>query len=197
MKKNYLNQLILQLNSVSRVCAMENAPQSQKLIKQIIDSIRYRTGREGQLLKIREEIAAAKNLLGMLQFRYGDILKYTIAYSQEDLNIYVPHYTIMTFVENSIYHAFENREGTWEVGVILSQTEDTLKIIVKDNGNGFEPEKYLKLPESSCDYGTIKSTTIRLLECFGADGIVSINSSKTSGTEVVISIPKQGEGDGC
>jgi sensor histidine kinase YesM len=74
IKRRFFNIVVSQLNCVSRIAAMENADKTQLFTKQIIDNLRYRYCRENQIVKITEELEAAKNLLEMFKVRYGERL---------------------------------------------------------------------------------------------------------------------------
>lgn len=206
MKRHFLENLILELNCISRVAAMENAHQSQKLIKWLIDNIRYKTGREGQILKVKEELEAADNLFKMFKIRFGDAFEYNIDVDPISLDVYIPHYTLMAFVENCLYHAFENKEGLWQVKIDIHRLENNLLITIKDNGIGFECENVMHLDVHTREYGTIPSTIYRLIDYYQVEprissgqenvsrstlnqNIVSISSSSGIGTSVVIKIP--------
>lgn len=190
VKKHFINNLVLQLNCISRISAMENAPRTQKLINMVIDSIRYRTGRENQIVRIKKELKYVEIFLETFKIRFGEMLKYTIDSEQSCLDIYIPHYTIMTFVENSMYYAFDDKEGPWEVGIIISKTDTGTKILISDNGTGFEPKTYIKYDDRNLSYGSISSTLSRFIQFSGGEDAVEIKSSYGNGTTVTINIPK-------
>ncbi|MCX7708444.1 MAG: histidine kinase [Clostridia bacterium] len=189
MKKHFLDNLMLHLNSISRLAAMENAGQTQKHTGKVINSIRYKTSRENQLLTVNEEIKAVENFLDIFKMRFGDSLQYQMDIDTEALSCYIPHYTLMTFVENALYHAFETTEGTREFKISVKRTDNSLDIEINDNGCGFEPEK--SMHENSCNmlYGTILSTVKRLSAFFNSPETVNIMSCPSKGTSVQIRIP--------
>lgn len=192
MKKYFIDNLISQLNCISRISALENAPKAQKLTKQIINNIKYKTGRQGQIIKLNEEINAVQNLIEIFKFRFGDIIKASISIDKEYYDVYIPHYTLMTFVENSFYHAFENKEGCWEVRVESKDADSHLRIMISDNGSGFNPDEYVNSNSPAVEeYGTINSTRQVLNRYYKCENIVQIMSSNGQGTRVILNLPEK------
>jgi LytS/YehU family sensor histidine kinase len=197
MKKQFLDYLIGNLNSISRTSAMENAPQTKKLVNMLISSIRYKTGRENQIVKLREEIKAAKNLIDTYKLRFGDVINSSLDIDESCNEIFIPHYTIMTFIENIFYHAFENVEDEWKLKISCNYLGSQVRITITDKGIGFDSHKYTKYDfgtEDSEEYGTIKSTLARLRRYYNSD-IAAIKSKAYFGTEVIINIPAAGGED--
>jgi sensor histidine kinase YesM len=189
VKKHLIDNLILQLNCISLVAAKEDALQTQKLIKQLIDTIRYKNGRKDQILKIKEELSIVENFLQIFKTRLGDVLVYDIEIDEPCLDFYIPHYTIMAFAENCLYHAFENKEGRWEISITGKKSNNHLEMVIKDNGKGFDTSKYMSASLFSTDYGTIGSTISRLERYYKAEAVTHIESRQELGTSVFIRIP--------
>lgn len=184
-----MDNLMLHLNSISRLAAMENAPQTQKHTGRIISSIRYKNSRMDQLLSLSEEIKALENFIDIFKLRFGDSIHFVLKINQDAAACYIPHYSLMAFVENALYHAFEASVGVKELMVVINKSEETLKIEVRDNGCGFEPDSCIGSGESDMQYGTIASTVNRLSSYYGKSGIVNIESKPGKGTAVQICIP--------
>ncbi len=182
----FLRDLILQLNCISRFAAMENAPNTQKMINQVINFIRYKNGREGQVVSIKEEINAVNNFFEIYKIRFSDIFEYQIHIeSQSCLEAYVPHYTIMAFAENIMYYAFENKEDFWKVKIFLKKMEDFLEISIYNNSVGYE----IKSSSKSTEYDGIFSTIQRVHDYFEEKEAVDIKNFLDTGSIVTIKIP--------
>lgn len=100
----------------------------------------------------------------------------------------------MAFVENAVYHAFENKEEEWKIYINIKKDDDAIFISIIDNGCGFEIDKYLNKNYKNNNYGTIYSTLRRLYEFNRKFSGVKeknyeIDSLKDKGTKVSILIP--------
>ncbi|QZY54677.1 sensor histidine kinase [Crassaminicella profunda] len=189
MKKYLLDNLIIQLGSISRIAAIENANRTEQAIKNLIDMIRYKFGRQEQILRLKDEIEAANNFIEIFKIRFGDILQYDMDIEESCLDLYIPHYTIMTFVENCIYHAFENKEGIKKITSRIYKLNHQLVIKIHDNGIGCYSNEYVEDKTCNKEYGTITSTFDRLCNYYKVQDILKIKSSERKGTLVVINLP--------
>lgn len=189
MKKHVLDNLMLHLNSISRIAAIENATQTQKYIQQVTNIIRYKASREGQILTVSEELKAVENFLNVYKMRLGDLFFYELAVDEDSLVCYIPHYTMMCFVENVLFHAFVSKEEVMRLKIIIKKTADLLVIEINDNGCGFEPEALLANRTSDLQYGTIPWVFRRLTSQYPITAPIDIKSIKEKGTSVIISLP--------
>lgn len=162
---------------------MENAEKTQLFTKQVIDNLRYRYCREGQIVKITEELEAAKNLLEMFKVRYGDVLSYKIDIDKTCVDIYIPHYTVLTFVDESIYKSFDKREGDFFIQVSVQKRNEYAEISITDNGKGFDEVSYL-----NNEYGSVQSIKNRLTQHYGPEHVLKFENSENGFSAVKILI---------
>jgi len=193
MDDKTLSNLLIHLNIISITASRENAVETQKLIKKTIENIRYKTVRKGQILMVKEELRAVSNLIDLYSLRYGDVFSYMVDIDAKCESIYVPHYALMAFIENSITHAFEEKEGLRELKLSINEKEGFIKILVSDNGLGFDYDSIKSDAAVSKKYGSIADIEQRLCEYYGCKDTIEIKSQKNKGTDISISIPKQGE----
>ena len=65
-------------------------------------------------------------------------MSYKIDIDQACVDIYIPHYTILTFVDKSIYNSFDKREGDFLIQVSVQKMDEYAEISITDNGKGFD-----------------------------------------------------------
>lgn len=80
--------------------------------------------------------------------RFGEKISYQVSVSEDALlSCLVPKLTIEMLVENAVGHGIEPKESSGTVQVSISSADpETLKIVIKDDGVGFEG----KTERSSC-----------------------------------------------
>lgn len=193
MEDKTLSNLLINLNIISITASRENAVETQKLIKKTIENIRYKTARKGQILMLKEELRAISNLIDLYSLRFGDVFSYKINIDAMCGSIYVPHYSIMAFIENSIIHAFEEKEGLRELKLSIKEREGFIRILVSDNGQGFDYEGTKPDSAAPKKYGSIADIQQRLREYYGCNNTIEIKSQKNKGTDILMLIPWQGE----
>ncbi len=177
---------------------MENAENSRHLLRRLTQFVRYKHARRGQLLPLADELGMAGVLFELSQARFGEQLVTEVVCApggEVDLNAcYVPHYAVLAFVENSVYHAFNDTEPPWRVAVRVRRSDGTVTVVVEDNGSGFDPQPYLHRDGavSVADaetYGSLPVTLARLSAQFGRDHTVQLESSADGGTRAAITMP--------
>jgi len=114
----------------------------------------------------------------------------------ENINFYrlIPKMTIQTFVENSIKHGIENRMEGGEVTVRISEINDSLEIIVSDNGVGREAAGSMNTNGSGYGLKTINAIFEFMNRVNRAKASIEITdlidvNNRAKGTDVKIIIP--------
>jgi LytS/YehU family sensor histidine kinase len=185
MQKHFINDLLHQLNSISRMAAIENAAATQHQIIMLTEYFRYKFGRENQIVKLFDELHAVNNLISLYKCRVGDTLIYLEEADPDGLEIYVPHYTVMTFVENCLHHAFENKEGIWQIRLCVNRKQNEFCISIEDNGVGYDG--FDRLLQGVDPNHSVPSMINRLIHyCNSTSDIVTLQSTLNIGTTVLI-----------
>lgn len=93
-----------------------------------------------ELITLQEEKQTLDNYLHLHQLRLGERLSFSVTVSDQldEGSTLLPPMLIQPFVENAILHGIEKIEDKGEIEVIFCQENNLLKIIVKDNGKGFD-----------------------------------------------------------
>lgn len=190
MNKGSMDRIISELNLISTMASLEKADKTKKLTNSVINYLRYRQSRQNQIIKLSEEIRYINELKYIQEVRYENILNCSIAIEKECESIYIPHYSIMTFVENAFYHAFKNKESDWNIDIKCIENGGYITVSIKDNGIGFKSKVYLDEQLNSSGYGTISSTYNRLINHYNFKSVLEIKSEQGKGTTVILNIPK-------
>ncbi|MFT3747670.1 MAG: 7TM diverse intracellular signaling domain-containing protein [Agriterribacter sp.] len=89
-------------------------------------------------ISLHDEIETCKLYLRLEAMRFDEKLSYTVAMDNNvDLkSIYVPALIIQPFIENAIWHGIIPKEEGGAVQITVMKENDTVKIMVEDNGIG-------------------------------------------------------------
>lgn len=103
--------------------------------------LRLTLGINQDFVRLEEEVAHVKNYLEIQKIRYDDKFEYKFDISKDTEQLKVPKLILQPIVENAIYHGIKPLIGKGEI-IIKSYLEDeTLFIIVEDNGIGPQQAK--------------------------------------------------------
>lgn len=170
---------------------------SQSLSKML----RYSIDLKQDKVRIQKEVENCLDFFLILESRFGEqlIIDYEIDHDTEGYTI--PKMVLQPLVENSIKHGVEKKIGKGFIGVSLLKEENTIILQVKDNGVGFEEQKFhdfqkfMKLSEVTT-YSPLgakslglKNVYSRLKMVFGEQLYFNIESTLAQGTTITIKFP--------
>lgn len=188
------------LNTLSRMAMFEDAEETSKLIQSISRIMRYNLSHLGELVTLREEIAALKAYSNIQQIRFQDHMTIEFNLNIDNKDILIPQMVIQPLVENAIKHGINNSTTHGCISISIEREGLYLLISVKDNGAGMSEETIQSIlngePNLSAESTGIGLENIRKrLELrFNRADLVNIRSSEGLGTEVSLRIPIN-EGD--
>lgn len=172
------------LTSIAQLCD-DNPPLAKQATIVFADYLRHNmSSLDGnQTVPFSEELEHIKAYLYLEELRFSDFLK--IEYDIKATDFSVPTLSVQPIVENAVkWGASTNKNG----GIVKISTVETpvsYKIIICDNGKGFNPEKIDK--NSSRKHIGIENVKDRLeMLCCGN----LVFRSTPEGTTAVIIIPK-------
>ena len=117
------------------------------MVKSLSSFFRTSLSRGRDIITIREELVHAKSYLEIQQFRYQDILTYTIDVPDEIGDFMIPKITIQPLIENALYHGIKNKRGGGNITISTRNEGDDLVISVTDNGIGMTDERLAEVTE--------------------------------------------------
>lgn len=173
------------LTSIAMMCTKN----PQKAKEATINFADYLRGNMNSLKETRpvpftSELEHLKKYLMLEQLRFGDMLK--IDYHIETVDFRLPLLTVQPLVENAVKHGVGMKENGGTVTISTLQQEDCFKIIISDNGVGFDTDK---TKSDGAKHVGIQNVRQRLKDMCG--GRIEINSEPGKGTTAVIIIPKE------
>lgn len=190
------------LNSIGYLAKLQNVPNIEEVTSSLISLLRVVSKGAGELITIKEELSYVDSFVTIQ--KYKNINTFSVIYQVEEeiLNCKILKLLLQPIVENAIIHGIEAVDHEGLISIKIYQEQDSIKIIVTDNGRGmtreqieavFEDEGNLNQHRfSSIGIGNV-SERIRLY--FGEKYGIRIISEPGMFTTVEVNIPKIGEGD--
>jgi LytS/YehU family sensor histidine kinase len=187
---NVLNSIQFYLTSNDKINAQINLGRFAKLIRMNLEI------NQEKFISISNEVEYLKLYLSLEKLRFDEKFKYKI-YIDPNINdklVHIPSMILQPFVENSIWHGIAPQAGIGELVVEFLKGDNTLTIIVFDNGVGINTSMVNKSTHKSLG---IKITNERLSimrKIYNEEFSMKIIRVKNtdpllSGTKVTLRIP--------
>ncbi len=182
------------LNTIGRLALIESASRTQEIVFLLSEMLRYTLQKStNQLVSLGEEILHVERYLKIQSVRLGNRLEYHLNIPEDLKEIKTPFMIIQPFIENSIKHGIELKEGGGKVEVDIYSEKDNIIIQITDDGIGINEDKLNTInnndiTDTSEGIG-INNVNQRLTLYFGKDYKVKVASKLGQGTIVSIKIP--------
>lgn len=178
------------LNSIYVLCD-QDPPMAKKLINNLSEYLRTDIGSigTGKTISFEKELDHTNVYLEIEKARFGD--RFVVEYDIEVADFNIPPLTIQPLVENAVKHGVCKKSPS-DPGVITIRTEEGygfVKIIIADNGVGFDMAEYNAMDKSSTDKIGIANVRDRLKILENSE--MNVFSEPGKGTTVEIIIPNK------
>lgn len=145
------------------------------------------------LISIRDELTIAQLYLEMEKLCHNDNLTWEINMEDGIDNFLICKFTLQPFLENSIMHGLSQKTPEVHISIDLSYGDDTVIIVITDNGIGMAKEQLLELQktldEKIVNYEKhfgIGNVNKRISNPYFGNGRISVESCLYEGTSITI-----------
>lgn len=160
----------------------------------------FRTALSGgrDVISIREEEMHIRAYLEIQQFRYRDMLTYSIDIEPACMNCMILKMTLQPVVENALYHGIKNKRGGGHISITGAIEKDRVRLCVSDTGIGMTQQQLTDLirmvdgreyMHADTGHFGLSNVAERLRLNYGESSGLVFSSTYGEGTEVEISIP--------
>ncbi|MBY0756117.1 sensor histidine kinase [Clostridium sardiniense] len=147
-----------------------------------------------EFVTIREEIDNIKSYIVIQKLRYGDSFEVDYHIEEEFYNYKIIKFILQPIIENSILHGFDEDKDNQKIDIIISERNNILEILIKDNGKGFNQHKHKEKKEGKLSGVGYKNVCERIKLTYGKEYTVELKSEIDKGTEVKIMLPVNKDG---
>lgn len=172
---------------------------------QFAQMLRYAADLRTKTATLGDELQNAHRYLQLVKARYEDRLTYHIDVPESMHTLTMPKLSLQPIIENALTHGFAGRSDPREVSITGTVENDILRLIIRDNGNGFSEESLLRLHGAFLDMeknpaafsseggehlGLI-NTYLRLLNA--SKGLIRMTLHNDSGAVITLTLPTRQE----
>lgn len=187
-------------NTLDAIIWMAESGQTEQVITMVSalsDFFRTTLSKGRDFITVREEETHIESYLKIQQFRYRDILEYSIDIPEELYGCQVLKLTLQPVVENALYHGIKSKRGMGHIAVKGRRLGNLLLLTVEDDGMGMTEERLeavrrgLSKETDSGDGDGFGLYNIqqRIKLYYGQEYGMEIDSQYGKGTRVEITIP--------
>lgn len=153
--------------------------------------------KEQDFVTLESELKYVKFYIYLQQMRFEDKFSTELLIDPVLNNCLIPMFSIQPLVENAIIHGLEPKSGTGRLCVNVISSEDSLEVVVLDNGVGFDDSIQIdQIRSSSEDSHThigLKNLDKRLSLLYNDNCHLIIHSVSNQYTAISFKIPKMTE----
>lgn len=182
------------LNSITTLAEIEEASQTRMMIESMSNILQYNLRKLNDRVSLKEELEIIRNYLYIQRTRHGNRIDYKIDIDEGVLNFSIPSMIIQPFVENSIMHGLEPKEGKGLLELGMHDKGEIIEIVIKDNGVGMSQEMLRQISNRSISQNSQKGigviNVVRRLEIYYGSDVIHFDSELGKGTSICIRLPK-------
>lgn len=182
-------------NTLDNICSLAELDEKQTLIDIVMSlSTFYRVGLSSGRFQVTvgDELEITTAYLHIMQIRYFHKFEYKINCPEELKKHSCIKLLLQPIVENSIYHGIKELSSPGLLEIKVESKEDTIQIVVQDNGVGFTEEAYRQIWVNSDHFG-VKNIHQRIQLYYGPEYGLTMKNRPEGGCITVITIPKREE----
>ncbi len=186
-------------NTLDSIIWMAEAQMNREVVE-MTDSLaklfRISINRGSEFVTVAQEIEHIESYLKIQKLRYGEKLNYEINADPALMTLRIVKIIIQPIVENAIYHGIKQLATPGMIWINLTDKDNLIEIVIRDNGAGMDEETLEKLLNPHEDMGSGKggigvlNVDQRIKLHYGEEFGISIESEVFEGTRVTMTLPK-------
>jgi two-component system sensor histidine kinase YesM len=184
------------LNTIRWMALIRKADNIADTINSLVKILEYSIKEEREFVTLGEELDMIRNYIHIQNYRYGEDLEVAIDIPKELEEYRIIKFILQPVVENAFSHAFKNISRKKRIHISGKEEKDRLKIFVRDNGAGIEPDRVFELNEELHRENQTRTAGIGLSNVherikveYGEDFGLYVESVPGEGTTVTYTIP--------
>jgi two-component system sensor histidine kinase YesM len=192
------------LNTISMLGRRGDSARMDQLISALTNQLHYALDNSPDPVTLREELKAVENYIEMMIARYPDKCRFELDIDPLSLEYKLPKFILQPLIENAIFHGIVPKEEGGLVFIGTMVEDGHWEIIIEDEGVGMDPDTLRTLtdrlqhpvvnPESHEHIGLLNIHE-RFQLMFGNSYMLHISSKDKAGTQILIKLPKEGNGE--
>ncbi|MEG2786927.1 MAG: sensor histidine kinase [Romboutsia sp.] len=179
------------LSGIRFLVSMNKTEIAEEMLYRFTKLLRSLLPKASEMITLEEEIENIKNYAELQKMRYPNCFEISYKISEEINDFKVPSFILQPIVENAILYSMEKENNKGIISVEAYRYEDSIRIIIKDNGIGMSKDKleHVLNKEASINRVGVINVHERIQLNYGQDYGLKIESIEGKGTEITFILP--------
>lgn len=185
------------LDTMGSIAIIQNCNSVSNMCHSLSNIFRYSLDIKNPYSTVGKEIMHLKNYIFLMNIRMNGEVSYCFDIKAKVLEYSIPKISIQPLVENALKHGLKNKRGEKKIYIRAYELDESLQIIVEDNGVGMNSlEMNNKLKDSKQDIfndgssiGLININS-RMKILYGDKFGLFTESNKGEGSKIILTMPK-------
>lgn len=181
-------------NTLDNICSLAELEEKETLIQLVMNlSAFYRSCLSNGKMQItlKQELKISESYLEILHIRYPNKFTYDISCPEELMSCSCIKLLLQPIIENSIYHGIKELEKKGIIRIDCRPAQDTIQIILQDNGIGLTAEQLEQIWTQKNDHFGIQNIHQRIHLYYGDAYGLSMEIPAEGGCKTTITIPRK------
>ncbi|THF77830.1 sensor histidine kinase [Cohnella fermenti] len=182
------------LNTIYWKLKLKQIEPSQQMVLSLSRLFQLGLNNGREITTLAQELEHVRQYLELQSSCYEGLFSYEIRVRDPALSaLSIPRILLQPLAENSILHGFRDLKDGGRIEIEVAGDGERWTIAVRDNGCGMDEDQVRTLFRLESKKGYAVSNLLRRLQLYyGDDAELQADSAPERGTEIRISLPKQG-----
>lgn len=164
------------------------------MVQALSTLLRYSINNAVKIVTLEEDLTYTHSYIKILQYRYGDRLRYTEYIEDALLHQMLPKLLFQPLLENAVKYG-ESTDGTIDIALTVQRIDACVHITIADGGCGIESARLralqhrLREEENDSVHTGLYNVHRRIVLLYGTAYGLSLDCPPTGGTEITLRLP--------
>lgn len=181
------------LFSIKCMIEISKYEEAENMISAFIQLLRSTLSNPDEFITLKNEFDTLAQYVLLQQIRYSNKFTFEFNLSKELYNYKIPKLLIQPLIENSIFHGMERKNDDGYIYVSAKENGNDILITIEDNGIGISEDIIMGIENGKIltneNHVGIFNVKERINLIFGDKYRLQINSDKSVGTKITITLP--------
>ena len=191
------------LDGIRMKALLNEDREAAQMIEKLSLLLRRTTDMKTEYVSVREELEYVTYYIELQNLRFRYKFQLIVEIPDEVMELTIPKFSLQPLIENAVHHGLEKRMMNRQIRISADCGEDTVDIVVKDNGEGINEEKLEEIRRTldnpdmlESEHIGLNNINVRLKLYYGREYGLLIDSEVGKGTTLSLHLPRKGKDRG-